>query len=83
MLKDLNIILPRILLTVNKPFCFITGEFDPPSMNPYTSIDMSVVQSPEHQALAMKAAQMTFTLLKNEFVLPLRAAVPNVAVSRV
>ena len=41
------------------------GEFDPPSMNPYTKINMSVVQSPEHRELAIKAAAMTFVLLKN------------------
>ena len=51
-------------------------------MNPYSSIDMSVVQSPEHRALAVRAAQMTFTLLKNENnILPLKRTVTDLAVS--
>ena len=64
------------------------GEFDPPSMNPYDSISMSVVQSAAHQKLALLAAMKSFVLLKNEpyknsreMTLPLRKKYKKVAVS--
>jgi len=41
------------------------GEFDPPEMNPYSTIPMSVVLSAEHRELAVQAACMSFVLLKN------------------
>ncbi|OCT92076.1 probable beta-D-xylosidase 5 [Xenopus laevis] len=41
------------------------GEFDPPEMNPYSSLDLHSVQSQEHQALALEAAIKSFVLLKN------------------
>ena len=48
------------------------GEFDPPAMNPYTSINMSVVQSSAHRQLAITAAMKSFVLLKNDKnILPL------------
>ncbi|KAK7107946.1 uncharacterized protein [Littorina saxatilis] len=47
------------------------GEFDPPEMNPYTQIDPeAVVESAEHQALALEATLKSFVLLKNDGVLP-------------
>jgi len=42
------------------------GEFDPPELNPYSSIPMSVVLSDEHRELAVQAACMSFVLLKND-----------------
>lgn len=45
---------------------FRLGEFDPPSMNPYASVPMSVVGSQAHMDLAVKAAQESVVLLKNE-----------------
>ncbi|XP_075709407.1 uncharacterized protein LOC142742989 isoform X2 [Rhinoderma darwinii] len=41
------------------------GEFDPPDMNPYSSLDFSSVQSKEHRDLAVEAAIKSFVLLKN------------------
>ena len=41
------------------------GEFDPPELNPYSSIPMSVVLSADHRELAVQAACMSFVLLKN------------------
>ncbi|KAH9492176.1 putative beta-D-xylosidase 7 [Bulinus truncatus] len=41
------------------------GEFDPPDNNPFTQLDSSVAESPEHQALALEAAMKSFVLLKN------------------
>ncbi|XP_068773671.1 uncharacterized protein [Struthio camelus] len=50
------------------------GEFDPPALNPYSSLDLSAVQSPAHRTLALEAAVKSFVLLKNvRDTLPLRA----------
>ncbi|XP_052811525.1 uncharacterized protein LOC128239100 [Mya arenaria] len=56
------------------------GEFDPPSLNPYLKIDLSVIQSPAHRELATKAAMQSFVLLKNEGLLPLRKTVDTLAI---
>ena len=49
------------------------GEFDPPEMNPYRQLNMSVVASPEHCRLAEEAAVKSFVLLKNDKnLLPLK-----------
>ncbi|XP_052554728.1 uncharacterized protein LOC128088344 [Tympanuchus pallidicinctus] len=49
------------------------GEFDPPAMNPYNALELSVVQSPEHRNLSLEAAIKSFVLLKNQRdTLPLR-----------
>ncbi|KAK7108018.1 hypothetical protein V1264_015821 [Littorina saxatilis] len=42
------------------------GEFDPASMNPYSTLDLSIIQSPAHQALTLEAAMKSFVLLKNK-----------------
>jgi beta-glucosidase len=42
------------------------GMFDPPEMVKYTKIPYSVVDSKEHHELALKAAQESIVLLKNE-----------------
>ncbi|NXS59862.1 XYL2 arabinofuranosidase, partial [Brachypteracias leptosomus] len=49
------------------------GEFDPPAMNPYSTLGLSAVQSSEHRNLALEAAVKSFVLLKNvRGTLPLR-----------
>ena len=50
------------------------GLFDPKSMVPYDSIPFSDVNSPAHQALALKTADESMVLLKNDGVLPLKPA---------
>ncbi|HOP98907.1 MAG TPA: glycoside hydrolase family 3 C-terminal domain-containing protein [Verrucomicrobiota bacterium] len=69
--------LSRVLTTA-----FRLGVFDPPSMVPYSSIDLSVVRSPAHQDLALRVAQASMVLLKNEnHILPLdRGQITNIAV---
>ena len=57
------------------------GEFDPPEMNPYNFYNLSMVQSPEHRALAIKAAMETFVLLKNNKLLPVSKKFTKIAVS--
>ncbi|CAH1799150.1 unnamed protein product [Owenia fusiformis] len=42
------------------------GEFDSPYDNPWRSIPLSVIQSPEHRMLSLQAAMQSFVLLKNQ-----------------
>jgi beta-glucosidase len=48
------------------------GMFDPPQMVPYAKIDASELDSAEHRALALKLANESMVLLKNDGVLPLK-----------
>ena len=58
------------------------GEFDPPDMVPYNKINTSVIQSPEHQELAIKTAMRTFVLMKNKGnILPLKQKIKTLGVS--
>ncbi|ESO87217.1 hypothetical protein LOTGIDRAFT_154720 [Lottia gigantea] len=41
------------------------GEFDPPSLNPYSKLDAKDVQTPQHFLLAREAAVKSMVLLKN------------------
>lgn len=50
---------------------FRLGLFDPEDRSPFKNIDESVINSPEHRALALKAAQKSVVLLKNDGALPL------------
>ena len=50
------------------------GMFDPPSMVPYSRIDRSELDSPAHRQLALRLAEESMVLLKNDNVLPLRGA---------
>ena len=59
------------------------GEFDPPDMVPFNRINTSVIQSPEHQELAIKTAMRSFVLMKNEGnILPLKQKFKTLGVSR-
>ncbi|XP_012939100.1 xylan 1,4-beta-xylosidase isoform X2 [Aplysia californica] len=49
------------------------GEFDPEKDNPYAQLSMDLIESAEHQQLAVKAAMKSFVLLKNQGgILPLK-----------
>lgn len=73
---DLNIALKR-LFTAR----FKLGFFDDPKTVPYTNIPYSVVESKENIKLALKAAQESIVLLKNDGgILPLFKSVKTIAV---
>lgn len=60
---------------------FQLGMFDPPEQVPYTRIPYSVNDSPEHRALALRMAQESIVLLKNENqFLPLAKNLKRIAV---
>ncbi len=57
------------------------GMFDPPSMVKYAQTPASVLESPAHQAHALKMAQQSIVLLKNEKqTLPLKKSIKKIAV---
>jgi beta-glucosidase len=55
------------------------GMFDPPSMVPYDGIPESELNSPAHRQLALRLANESMVLLKNDGVLPLKS-VKSIAV---
>lgn len=56
------------------------GMFDPPERVRWARIPASVNQAPAHDALALKAAQHSLVLLKNDGVLPLSRKARRIAV---
>ena len=50
------------------------GMFDPPSMVPYNRIPDSDLDNPAHRQLALKLAEESMVLLKNDGVLPIKGA---------
>lgn len=60
---------------------FRLGMFDPPSMVKYAQAPASVLESPEHKAHALKMAQQSIVLLRNEKnVLPLSKKLKKIVV---
>ncbi len=56
------------------------GMFDPPDMVPYTKIDEKELDSAAHRAQALKLANESMVLLKNDGLLPLKPGIRNIAV---
>jgi len=56
------------------------GMFDPPDMVPYTKIDEKELDSAEHRAEALKLANESMVLLKNDGLLPLKPGIKKIAV---
>jgi beta-glucosidase len=60
---------------------FRLGLFDPPNMVPYASIKASENDSEQHRQLALRTAQESIVLLKNDnHLLPLKKSYPTIAV---
>jgi beta-glucosidase len=60
---------------------FRLGMFDPPEQVAYAQIPYTVVDSPEHRELALRAARESIVLLKNEDnLLPLKKDLESIAV---
>jgi beta-glucosidase len=60
---------------------FRLGLFDPPEQCPYSKIGIDQSDTPEHEALALKVAEESIVLLKNNGVLPLnRSKIRRIAV---
>ncbi|NIJ43920.1 beta-glucosidase [Wenyingzhuangia heitensis] len=72
--KDLDIAVSRLLR-----LRFMTGDFDDAKLNPYSKIPESVLECDTHKALALKAAEESIVLLKNEKVLPLKKDIQSIA----
>ncbi len=56
------------------------GMFDPPEIVPYTKINEDELSSPAHRALALKLADESMVLLKNDGTLPLKSDIKSIAV---
>ena len=56
------------------------GMFDPPNMVPYANTPESEIDSAPHRALALKIAQESMVLLKNDGVLPLASSAKKILV---
>jgi beta-glucosidase len=72
--SDIDIALKRLFTARMK-----LGMFDPPEMVPYSKIDESLLDSPQHRALALKMANESMVLLKNDGTLPLKASGVKIA----
>lgn len=59
---------------------FRLGMFDPASMDPYARIPFSANDTPAHRAVALKEAEESMVLLKNDGTLPLKPGTETIAV---
>ena len=60
---------------------FRLGMFDPPELVPWSRLTLADNDTPEHRQLALRAAQESIVLLKNERnILPLKPTVKSIAV---
>jgi beta-glucosidase len=73
--SDINLALKRLFTARIK-----LGMFDPPEMVPFSKIDENLLDGPENRALALKLANESMVLLKNDGTLPLRTSGIKIAV---
>ena len=73
--SDIDLALKRLFIARMK-----LGMFDPPEMVPYSKIDEKLLDGPENRALALKLANESMVLLKNDGTLPLRISGIKIAV---
>jgi beta-glucosidase len=73
---DIDVTLKRLFTTRMR-----LGMFDPPSMVPYANTPESEIDSAPHRALALKTAQESMVLLKNDGVLPFGPGVTKILVA--
>jgi beta-glucosidase len=80
--KDKKISEVQIDASVKRLFLirFRLGLFDPVAMVKYAQTPASVLESPEHQALALEMARKSMVLLKNDNVLPLSKRLKKIVV---
>jgi len=72
---EIDVALQRLMLTR-----FRLGMFDPPEQVTWAQIPYSANQAPEHDQLALRAAQSSMVLLKNDGLLPLARDLDSIAV---
>ena len=72
---EIDVAVQRLMLTR-----FRLGMFDPPDQVKWAQIPYSVNQAPEHDQLALRAAQSSMVLLKNDGLLPLSRDLDTIAV---
>jgi beta-glucosidase len=72
---DINVTLKRLFTARMR-----LGMFDPPSMVPYANTPESEIDSAPHRALALKTAQESMVLLKNDGALPFASGVKKILV---
>nr|WP_320119852.1 glycoside hydrolase family 3 C-terminal domain-containing protein [uncultured Marinifilum sp.] len=73
--KELDVSVRRLLR-----LRFMTGDFDNPSLNPYSKIPTSILECDAHKKLALKAAEQAIVLLKNDNTLPLKKNIKELSV---
>lgn len=81
-IKDGLIREQQIDISVKRLFTirFRLGMFDPVDMVPFSKIDASVLENTKHKAHALKMAQQSLVLLKNDNILPLSKSGKKIAV---
>ncbi|RYY22074.1 MAG: glycosyl hydrolase, partial [Chitinophagaceae bacterium] len=74
--EQINVSLRRLFTTR-----FKLGMFDPPEIVKYANAPASTLEAPQHKALALKMAQQSIVLLKNQNnTLPIKKSIKKIAV---